>query len=180
MFMIGGDRPTAAGQGIRIEAPDEPLNRAIRDFKREFHRQRTRMVIIEDRMVVDPNVHDAQLLGILLDKKGRVLLPLELEDGRPICIVMDGVERLEAGDFREGNTILSLSVSSGASLDVVDVAAAYGESPTNEGFLPRVMARLVSEGFIAVIVSPSYGCSMACVCRSIDVIPGDVFGLMES
>jgi len=138
------------------------------------------MVVIENRMVVEPNVHDAQVMGIMLEKNGRAVLALEGADGRVMCLVMDGVVRLKADDFRQGNTLLSLSVSEGASLDVGDVAEAYGVSHPDQGFLPQAMVKLASEGFIVVHMSPSYGCSTVCICRDMNVIECSLSSLIDS
>jgi len=138
------------------------------------------MVVIENEMVVEPNVHDAQVMGIILEKNGRAVLALEGADGRGMCLVMDGVVRLKANDFRQGNTLLSLSVSEGASLDVGDVAEAYGVSRTDQDFLPQAMVKLASEGFIVVRMSPSYGCSMVCICRDVNVIECSLSSLIDS
>ena len=137
------------------------------------------MVVIEDGMVVKPNVHDAQVMGIIVDKKERAIVPLEGADGRTLCLIMDGVVRLKADDFRQGNTLLSLSVSVGASLDVSDVAEAYGVNHANQDFLPQAMTRLVNEGSMVVRLSPSYGCSMVCICRDVDVIECSLSSLIE-
>jgi hypothetical protein len=138
------------------------------------------MVVIENEMVVEPNVHDAQVMGIILEKNGRAVLALEGVDGCGMCLVMDGVVRLKADDFRQGNTLLSLSVSEGASLDVGDVAEAYGVSQTDQDFLPQAMVKLASEGFIVVRMNPSYGCSMVCICRDVDVIECSLSSLIGS
>ncbi|MDF3983572.1 hypothetical protein P3W24_11615 [Luteibacter sp. PPL201] len=138
------------------------------------------MVAIKNGMVVEPNIHDAQVMGIVLDKKGRALVPLEDVDGRALCIVMDGVVRLKTDDFRQDNTLLSLSVSSGESLDISDVADAYGVSNANQDFLPQAMQRLASESFMVVRASPSYGCSMVCICQDLKVLECSLSDLIDS
>ncbi|MDF4004130.1 hypothetical protein P3W33_12070 [Luteibacter sp. PPL552] len=129
------------------------------------------MVVIKEGTLIEPNIRDAHVMGIVLDKKDRALLPLEDVDGRALCIVMDGVVRLKADNFNQGNTLLSVSVSVGPSLNIGDVAEAYGVSTANQDFLPQAMERLASEGFTVVRMSPSNGCSMVRICRHVNPAP---------
>ncbi|WP_239948881.1 hypothetical protein [Dyella terrae] len=127
------------------------------------------MLVIEDETVVYPNVHDALVLGLLLNGDRSVSIPLKTADGQAMCLVLSGVERLKADNFREGNTILSLTVTSSSTLDVGDVAEAYGVAPNDKAFLPQILERLVREKCIAVRINPSFGCALVCVCRDLDV-----------
>lgn len=126
------------------------------------------MVTIKSQLLVDPSVHDGSLLGILLEKDGRVRLPIETVHGKSLSLILDGVVRFKADDFREGNIILSVTVASGQALSTADVADAHGVS-SDEAFLPGAIERYVQDGLMTVRLDASYGCYLVCVCRSLDV-----------
>src|SRR5579859_1379374 len=131
MFMTGVGHLMEVRLQILIVAQGGHRNPVIRGSRVRFS-EGVKMVVIRNETVVEPNVHDALVLGVLLHGDGCVLVPLEAADKRPMCLVLGGVERLKADNFREGNTLLSLTVTSSSTLDVRDVAEAYGVAPDNE------------------------------------------------
>lgn len=126
-----------------------------------------RVVVIEDEVLVQPDVHDAEVRGLLLLSDRRLLIVLRAVDGLQRYLMLHGVERLKADDFRQGNIVLDITVSPPTSLDIKDVADAYGVAPSDSSFLPGVMDRLKREGLLLVRLNPSYGCSLVCVCQGI-------------
>jgi hypothetical protein len=71
-------------------------------------------------------------------------------------------------DFRQGNIILDVPISVGAAIEVEDVAYAYGLEPNEKKILPQTMERLVRERRMVVRVNPSYGCTLVCICNSVE------------
>lgn len=126
-----------------------------------------RVVVIEDEVLVQPDVHDAEVRGLLLLSDRRLLIVLRTVDGLQRYLMLHGVERLKADDFRQGNIVLDITISPPTSLDIKDVADAYGVAPSDSSFLPGVMYRLKREGLLLVRLNPSYGCSLVCVCQGI-------------
>lgn len=127
------------------------------------------IIVSDDESIVEPNVHDATIRGLLLLSGKRLLISLETIEGGARCLVLHGVERLKVDGFREGNTVLDVTISASASLDPGDVADAYGVALSDKSFLPRILEKLRFGGFIIVRVNPSYGCSLVCVCRHVSV-----------
>jgi hypothetical protein len=119
--------------------------------------------------VVDPPLHDADVQGLLLIPKGNLLISIQTTDGSNKCIVLRGVERLRADDFREGNIILDVTVSSGASIEMEDICYAYGLEKGENPFVQRTMDRLMREKRLVVTLNPSYGCMLVCICRDIEI-----------
>lgn len=127
------------------------------------------IIVSDDESIVEPNVHDATIRGLLLISGKRLLISLETVEGVARCLVLHGVERLKVDGFREGNTVLDVTISTSTSLDPRDVADAYGIAFSDKSFLPKIMEKLRLGGFIVVRVNPSYGCSLVCVCRNMNV-----------
>lgn len=59
--------------------------------------------------LVSPNIHDGYLAG-LIALQGRALIVVRTVPGNVIGICLDGIKRMRADDFREGNIILDLEV----------------------------------------------------------------------
>jgi hypothetical protein len=125
------------------------------------------MITVRDGMLVSPAVHDGHLMGMLIEKPGRVRLVVELVTGESVSLIMDGVRRMKADDFWEGNIILSVSVTSGSDLSMADIADAYGESRYNTTYLPKALEEHRAAGLMVVRVDPSYGCTLVCLCSSL-------------
>lgn len=119
--------------------------------------------------VLRPALHDGLVRGLLLCKDKRLLLPVETSDGSRFCLVMHGVDRLRADDFRQGNIILSIDVSTGDQLTLDDVAFAFDVDADQSSFLQRTMDRLRNDGLMLVRISPSYGASAVCVCSDLSL-----------
>ncbi|MCK9384683.1 MAG: hypothetical protein M0Q15_08640 [Nevskia sp.] len=118
--------------------------------------------------ITRPALHDAKSQGLLLAPNCRLLMPIETNNGIKYCLVFQGVERLRADDFRQGNTILDVTVTSGASINLEDVAYAYGLEPSMSVFLQKTMERLIREDRVVARVNPSYGCTLVCICSEIE------------
>ena len=127
------------------------------------------VVISESGEVVHPSLHDAQVRGYLLCANATLMLPFESSDGVRHCLVLRDVERFRADDFRQGNIILDVTVSSGETIEIADVAYAYGIELIESHFLLQTMESLMREKQLIVRINPSYGCVAVCICRSIEV-----------
>jgi len=114
-----------------------------------------------------PNFHDAKLMGISLLPESALSMLIKTTDGKMLRLLCEGMERLCAVNFREGNTILDITVSSGDEIDAADVARAYGVDEMGSDFLPKVVLRLIKEKRFVVKVNPSYGCALTCICANI-------------
>jgi hypothetical protein len=122
------------------------------------------ILISEDGEVVQPPLHDARIRGLVMCGGAKLIVPIETSDGARLCLVLHEVERLRADDFRQGNIILDVSISSAVEVDVSDVAYAYGVGPAETAFLSQTMERLVREKKQVVRINPSFGCTAVCIC----------------
>ncbi|CAN7503748.1 hypothetical protein LJR066_003317 [Acidovorax sp. LjRoot66] len=121
-----------------------------------------------DGDVIEPDVHDAKLIGILLRGKDAVI-ELETADRKTLRLVLFGVQRLVADNFREGNILLDVAVVTGSKVSIRDVAAAYGVKPENQKFLTEVVDLVASGALTVVTLNPSYGCSLTSLCERVEV-----------
>ena len=119
--------------------------------------------------IVVPEVHDAKVRGLLVTNDNRLLVSIAGTDDSNKCLVFHGVERLRCDDFRQGNIILDVTVSSGESIDIDDLAYVYGVEKSNAPFLQSSMDRLQAENRLVVRLNPSYGCSLVGICQSLTV-----------
>ena len=132
--------------------------------------QMTQSVEIDDSgEITSLVVHDAKLIGLLLAQPKRLLIAIQVGSGETTCLVLNGVDRLRADDFRQGNIILSASVSSGSNVEKADVAYAHGLSENDVTFLESILPRIEREQLLVVRLDPSYGCALVCICSAIEV-----------
>jgi len=125
-----------------------------------------------DGDVIEPNVHDAKLTCIFLKGKDAVI-ELETADRKTLRLMLIGVQRLVADNFREGNILLDVTVVTGPKVSIKDVAAAYGVKPGNQKFLTEAIDLVVSGALTVVTLNPSYGCSLASLCERVEVESSD-------
>ncbi|WP_197339955.1 hypothetical protein [Ralstonia solanacearum] len=127
-----------------------------------------------DGEMISPAIHDANLRGIVLVDPDALYIPLRLVSGASVCIVLRGVIRLRADDFRQGNIVLDITVS-GIDVKARDLMYVYGiaqEAKAEMSFLVAAEKDFCDGKLKLVEINASYGCSLACVCRDIDVIEG--------
>jgi hypothetical protein len=118
--------------------------------------------------IVEPDFHDANVNGLLVTNDKSLLVSISGSPCGNKCLVFHGLERLRCDDFRQGNIILDITVSSGASINVDDLAYVH-EVERDTPFLQSAMDRLRSQNFLLVRLNPSYGCSLVGICQSITV-----------
>jgi hypothetical protein len=132
-----------------------------------------RLEISSEGMLTRPDVHDARLVGLVMLERGDLAMLLRLTDDCNVGIVLIGVERLRANDFRQGNIVLDITVSTGADVGASDIAFAYGLEQDNSqeslAFLETTLAKFHAKTRILVELNSSYGCSLICICEKIDV-----------
>jgi hypothetical protein len=132
-----------------------------------------KVTISEEGILLTPELHDAEILGVIMVAKDRALLPMRPVEGNLLCIVLNGVEYLRADDLREGNIVLDITVSTAASVEAEDIAFAHGlEKPSfaSSVYLEKAISSFKSEEKILFRLNPSYGCTLACICSGIEVL----------
>lgn len=123
-----------------------------------------------DGIVRHPNVHDARLEAISVQKPQACLKIVDV-DGKHLDLVLQGVERLYATDFREGNIIFDITIGGDISaLDRSELASLFGtnvEKLKQAHFLEAIAPRLASGELLLVQLAPSYGCSLIALCGQV-------------
>jgi hypothetical protein len=114
--------------------------------------------------VLEPTLHDASLVSIAID--GRRLARIGVVDtiGVRWELCLEGLEKLRADDFSEGNTILDITMWPFTEADSDYLPALYfTKSVTDEDRL--VASRAVNEGWKLVEINASYGCHLVALCH---------------
>jgi hypothetical protein len=138
--------------------------------------------VLED-IIVEPNVHDALLLGLVMTTKNKLLLIMQATDAAILYIALNDIECLHADDFRQGNIILDISVFSGHDASADDIAYVYGldkSSPCDSKYLDKAVRDFFIRKKLFVQINPSYGCRLACICGGIELLqewPSAIVGL---
>ena len=140
-------------------------SRNARNEKQEMSYQITYSDAAE---IVEPDFHDANVNGLLVTNDKSLLVSISGSSCGNKCLVFHGLERLRCDDFRQGNIILDITVSSGASLNVDDLAYVY-DVESDTPFLQSTMDSLRSQNRLLVRLNPSYGGSLVGICLRITV-----------
>ena len=117
--------------------------------------------------ISSPALHDALVMGLVLTQADCLLMFVETVDHKKLSLAFNGVERLRADDFRQGNIILDVTVSMNSDIDAADVAYACGVDQKDDPFVLQTTEQLQRTGAVVVRVNPSYGCSLVCVCKQL-------------
>ena len=83
-----------------------------------------RTLEVLDGSVVNPNLHDADILGMML-KGEDLVLTVRLVDGVLIDLIFHKVYRLIANGFREGNVVLDFEITTAEDIVIEDVQVFY-------------------------------------------------------
>jgi hypothetical protein len=123
--------------------------------------------------VIDPLVHDAKLMGLILKENDSATLYIKDEAGNRHDIELRGVIRLKADDFKEGNVILYLAVLNGPEFEISMLADLFGVELEKEKLKPYFQDtadKLKSRHLSLVSLVPSYGCKLLALCSEIQVL----------
>lgn len=127
--------------------------------------------------MVVPQLHDGNLTGIQ-SEDGVVTLSLHTADKRPFRMVLKGATALRADDFRLGNIILDVRISTATDVAPERLANLYpGPHPKAELRFHDAYANAL-DGFlgdiregrtILVEIDASYGCTLDALCSRVEV-----------
>ena len=124
----------------------------------------------EKKQVVEPRLHDGSVLGVACHD-GQATVDVADALGNRHRLVLSGVERLRAHDFREGNIILDVIVRVCDSDDAAVLKRLFdlGDTRADVAFLAQLLTRAEADQMLLVEVNPSYGCSLTALCRRIEL-----------
>lgn len=129
-----------------------------------------------------PSFHDGYLTGIELAETSAVVA-LQHYDGTRYRLHLSGIEALLANDFRQGNIISSLKVTTGTSPDIGDLRllwpALHPEVTdeyrhTNEIFVEDQRSKIERGEAVWLKLTASYGCDLVAVCKSVELVALDI------
>lgn len=126
----------------------------------------------ESQALLEPNLHDGSLLGIMLPSPGCAKLMVADVTGKRYCIALDGVLRLHGGDFWEGNIIFDITVSRGEQVRPGDLTQlVFGETGEVQfdSYLKSIHDQVIRESLFVLQLSPSYGCYLTAVFKTIRI-----------
>lgn len=128
----------------------------------------------DDDYIIEPNFHDANIFGLItLENKKTLLILVKTVNKSLLCISLNDFDCFRADDFREGNIILDITVSSGFKVDMFDIAYAHGlEQFINikNFYLENAVQNFVEGKRLFVQINPSYGCKLVCICGQIEIL----------
>jgi hypothetical protein len=123
----------------------------------------------KDGYLVNPNVHDAYITGLVLLKEKRLLILIQLVNGEIFGLILHNATRLKVNEFREGNVILDINVSEGEGIDINGISNLYSFSCDVADVPMNFVNQLINENKKLVVINPSYGCELICICSDLEV-----------
>lgn len=126
----------------------------------------------ESSTLLEPNLHDGRLLGIVLTSPGRVELTASDLNGKSYRISLSGVSQFRATDFRAGNIILDVTVAQGDDVQMAELQPLVQANENTEQFateLKTIYDAVVRESLYVFELNPSYGCHLIAVAKGINV-----------
>jgi hypothetical protein len=121
--------------------------------------------------VVEPSLHDSNLIGLNLANDKKVVLSFALESGDLVKLYLDGVESFICGNLRKGNIVLDLTISSGTDADLEELNELFDvpkfENKKFHDFLDKLKSKVVQKDLSIVTLNPSYGCNLRALVESV-------------
>jgi hypothetical protein len=104
------------------------------------------------------DLHDARLLALIADGDGRFSLRFKTDAGKMRYVILDSVERLRCENFREGDIVLSVSLTSEVAVGDAELHWILGIEPNDETAYVRQLREQIARGELALFeIVPSYG-----------------------
>jgi hypothetical protein len=117
-------------------------------------------------VVQEPELHDAVLTGISLEKP-TIRLSFRAASGRSILVTFTGVFAVMADSLVEENIVFEMLTLPVAAAPPDDVRRALRRGP-GEGVDPSLLHRLQHDGYVMVRIDPVVGMDAVILCRRID------------
>jgi hypothetical protein len=114
------------------------------------------------------DLHDAQLLAVINEGGGRFTLRFKTDIAKMSDVVLEGTERLRCEDFREGNIVLSATVTSKVIPRESDVRWILGVQEGEETSYIEDLLKDVAKGALSLFeIVPSYGAELRAISRGV-------------
>lgn len=131
--------------------------------------------------LVRPELHDGKLFGIELIEGRRLCLSFLSIDGSEIHLLLEGLQRLRATDFMEGNIVQNVCIYTGqasttehlvSALQTLfgfhDVVSDLSRRGLND-HIQRILSQILCGDLKLFVLTSSYGCELLAVCASVTV-----------
>ena len=137
---------------------------------------------MQNRLSQVPSFHDGYLTGIELSEKSAVV-GLQHYDGTRYRLHLSGIEALLANEFRQGNIISSLEVTTGTSPDIGDLRLLWPAPhpevtdeyrQKHEIFVEDQRSKIERGEAVWLNLTASYGCDLVAVCKSVELVALDI------
>jgi hypothetical protein len=125
-------------------------------------------ILDRNKVLIDPELHDGQLLGIIVSPDREDLtLYCRRTDGVDIAVTLPDLIRLRVDNFLEGNIIFEISIREGeqCSADAVRKLWNYDETEAGQ-HLATLMKEIKDGGWSLIELSSSYGCELLAMSRA--------------
>ena len=132
---------------------------------------KNRCIVNDAFQIIEPNLHDANLLCIDVSKKNTVVLTFKLTTNQKINLYLNGIERLVCNNFNAGNTVLDMTILNTDNalkrniLKVFITTLGYKSAKENE-HLKTLKDTIKEKKLILIELNPSYGCELAALVSS--------------
>jgi hypothetical protein len=127
----------------------------------------TAVELSEAGEIVEPSVHDGGINGLNLTSDHGLIISISTYSKKNVCLVLSGVDRFCANDFREGNTILDITVYESNEVNASLIGPLYFGKRMDEKIIADKLNSIRDDNLILVQINPAYGCSLVCVCEGI-------------
>lgn len=112
------------------------------------------------------SVHDAYLLGVMLQGDGSAVVALRSPDGTRASVFLDGVLQLRLSNFLRGNILLDASISPPTDFSVGDARRLLGDDCPRSQY-EALVATAAERGLVFVEFNPSYGAELLVLCSAV-------------
>jgi len=164
--MTGEDLKVGAHRPTPTAAPDESRRPETLDLSR----QAVRLGGGAEGNVIDPDLHDAQLVSLAMEPFGIARIGVITNTGVRLDLFLEGVKKLRADRFSEGNTILALTMREFSRSEIDALPALYFIGPDADSSDPHfetIVTRAIHENWKIVEIDASYGCEVTALCESV-------------
>ena len=113
----------------------------------------------------DPNFHDGNITGIVIDTERTLLLNCTTISGNKYVLRLHKLERLRADEFLEGNIIFGLYIYT-HDFPLALVATAYGAaSDDTPAWLVERVSAMQRDKWLLLAIESSLGCRLVAVAQ---------------
>lgn len=133
--------------------------------------EETLVVISDCGTLVQPNVHDGYVRGIAISNKNEIVALLDSLEGPSYELIMHDIVAFKADDFREGNIILDITITTRRLISVAELSHLIDVDnyENRKNYIDSIIAKINEGALYFIELNPSYGCFFSCLCKSYEL-----------